>query len=348
MADPVIMVHSDRTEATNAITADSTWRTLDLSPDLIHEDPKIVILEVVNEHTSGSMACMMRPTGVALTTNRSLDDECSQTFALYLDGSNTVQYNFGNTGIPHVYLHAEFGGDYVNKMDFSQPARNNNIWGNTDITADVGGDAGNVEFCIMQMTAGNGSAGVGIRADGDTDNFRPTSDPLSVWGIVEVRTGDIFETYVSRTGGKSPVNTSWMYKVGYILSGSGLIYNDIPTDEAIATIGSWTSYGVGKDASTETIAICRLQNINPTVEESGTIRSIGSSNPLIKIQERCRVNIPLVLNGSEQLEYYIQSANINLWVEATFQLATVDPVLTLDTGDLTIDSGTLTVEQNTS
>jgi hypothetical protein len=222
-------------------TKNNTWQTVDLAQYLKHPDPKIVVIHSITVFAV-TATHGVRPVGSSLPnarTQRALLTNNSRQIPVSLNGGTTVQL-FASNIWAAFYIHAEFGGDdveaYADASDLGTASPN--AWRTIDRTTQYGSDAGNVSATILWLDFIN-NGDWGYREFGSTDNFHPNNAAgSSTFGICAVDSQDRYETYQSRSGGKSPNYQAFIYEVGYVKSGWNHITN--PVDRNLNTTGTYT------------------------------------------------------------------------------------------------------------
>lgn len=324
MADLPLISYLDPIEITG-LTKDNTRRTVDLAGFLTHENPKIVVMEVRRTSTVGGfLLYYMGVTGGTILTGQLGASDgtnyASDLIVIPLNGTE-IDYRFVD-GNFDLYLVAEFGGDNVIAFsDFTLTGRTNNAWGDQDLTSNLADveHSGNVEGIIANLRNLNyGQAW--LRRNGSADAAGTAQHNQQInWGTAKVDDGNIFERYVSRSGGKTPVNTSFIYMVGYWLRNSGLEATSDRDPGEIKPVGTdFEDFNMGKIADeNEIMAIGSVRQPIDGSSPRATLRGKGSSRFSTLYVNRRTNTYPVLLDANEDAEYSASVSAFTWRIEAT-------------------------------
>jgi len=349
----VTVINNDSYVEITGMLKNQTWETIDLAPFLTHDDPKAVIVHIVNTNATANRVGGAKPVGSSVSDNRVRKkifwpNGCSQIpVALGGIGGTQVQLFAVNSDVDFFIL-AEFGGD--NFVAYSDAIVNTtglgNQWVTKDSTGNFGADAGNVSAVLLWITWNN-AGDWGYRKFGSTDDWHPNNAAGSqTFGICGIDAEDRYQFYPSKSGGKSPVFQSWFYEVGYIKKDPPWYAVTNPVDRDLNTTGAWTDEDIsdivneGVDAAA--IALVRLHNGEPT-DTDGWIRNDNGSQPVptlptFKATEGRHALVNLT--AEEVYEYWIEYALLDQYILGWFVDANV---LGLDSKAIGIDGGAITI-----
>jgi hypothetical protein len=246
------------------------------------------------------------------------------------------------TGI-HYYIHAEIGGDdaiIYDDLISTQPGGGSG-WYTIDSTTRLGGDAGKVGSSILWINwANNGTWG--YRSFGSTDPWLGANIASNnTFGIVRMDGQDRYQVYKSQSAGKSPVDTSFHFEVGFIRRNWNHITN--PVDRNLNVAGAWTDEDL-TDITEDTaeIALIRYSNLGPGSAKYAWMRTYGEifQGPLWIQQvthRHCLVN----LTDQQLYQYWIGDAGVDQFIMGWY--ARPKNVLNINTGVLNQDTGILNI-----
>ncbi len=336
-----VLVNDSLVEITGMLK-NGTWETVDLSSFLSHDDPKIVVIHMINTHTVSVRVSGIKPVGSAMPDARSkktMQTTQTRQAPCSLAGGTSIQL-FANNSEVDFYIHAELGGDDVIAYDdpTSLGTVTPNAWRTVDATTRLGSDAGQVSAVVLWLDWNN-AGDWGYREFGSVDNWHPNNTSASsTFGICRIDRVDRYQIYQSRSGGKSPTWEVWIYEVGFIRRNWYHITD--PVDRALNTTGAWTDEDL-TDITEDVAEIALIRMWNAAGSNDGWARNDGGS----QIEQRFRPNearhILVNLTASQVYEYWIDVVTMDQYIMGWF--ANPTNVLNLDTGTLNLDTGTLNI-----
>ena len=126
----------------------------------------------------------------------------------------------------------------------------NNTWTDVDVTAQLGGDAGNVAGIILQVVNDDGITenNWGVQKNGSGDNRAAILEDVGhTWVAVGIDSNDIFELYL---GDASEMD---VYLVGYILDTEGSFFlNAVDKSLGAGDVDTWTDIDISGDTGGDT------------------------------------------------------------------------------------------------
>jgi hypothetical protein len=326
MADPAIKVHTNRTEITG-LTSDALNRTVDLTPFLTHDDPKIVVILAECQNTSGALYTygVTRTSGTFILGQISGNggytpstDYFSQVTPIALD-ANQIRYNLPAASGIKLFIITEFGGDsvipFTGRRTYSHSSA---AWVTRTVFLEDAAHDGDIEMVIGladSVSTGNGK----FRAIGSSDAaILGSPDNSQHMLTAKVDDNNQFQSYTNNAGLKTFIAGAAMYGEGYILRGEyenhivEATQNrvDIPFSELPAPQTGVIS--ASQDVNdVETQAIVQMRSQGTVVANSVNAKSYQSTDPARVHQTGESQARGVNLNTNKQFEYYSSTYRYN-------------------------------------
>jgi len=287
------------------LTHNNVFNDVDLS-SLVSSSAVGVIVEILNSGAQASYRPYIRCNGStdAITSNATIVADEYNIRIVKCDADKKIEIQSPHSDFKY-YLTGELGSGAVLKTNLVDKTTGaTEEWVDIDITSDLEtGDSGDVEAVIV--TSNNTSStekSYSIRKNGSTDSLTTYTLVINSW-ISGVDSNDVFEQY----RGHANVNA---YMVGYIKKSSGLTMKTNYTAKTCSTNNSWTDMDITSDTASN--ANGAILVINSASGELKYTRENGSTNPIADHSYEYRIPNFIGLDSSQILEYYGNSATIQL------------------------------------